>query len=205
MKANALKTTPATQFTKNKSGMAASVANRTPKTGAHKLNVDRIKIGVPRCSGNRFHKHPERSSNEYGFSHKESGSPDRGGRHTGAADEARSRSIRYDLHWYRGDNWNWNFCVGWNCGLRQTTGSVALENTDNEFHSLMGDRRTACVRPARRRSGGDAFVRGGRRCLRLRSPLLRRACLDDSGVRLRLYLFVRNTRRNHRLDHRLGP
>ena len=41
--------------------------------------------------------------------------------------------------------------------------------------------------------------------LRLRGPLLRRDGLDDPDRRQRLHLLLRDARRVHRLDHRLGP
>jgi hypothetical protein len=48
------------------------------------------------------------------------------------------------------------------------------------------------------------FLRAGRAGLRVRRPVLRGICGDDSHVRLGLHLRLRHARRIRRVDHRLG-
>ena len=57
----------------------------------------------------------------------------------------------------------------------------------------------------RRRPGDHPLLRPRRRHLHVLGPLLRRAGVDDPGLRQRLHLRLRDDGRARRLDHRLGP
>ena len=59
-------------------------------------------------------------------------------------------------------------------------------------------------RPVRRRAGADPVVLLLGAGVRAGGALLRRAGVDDSAGRQRLRLFLRDARRAHRVDHRLG-
>ena len=73
------------------------------------------------------------------------------------------------------------------------------------------DHRDGHLRPDRdgRRQPGRprhrALLRSGRARLRLRGALLRRVRVDDSDLRQRLHLRLRDARRDLRVDDRLGP
>ena len=58
---------------------------------------------------------------------------------------------------------------------------------------------------ALRGAGHHAVLRDRRHRLRLCRPLLRRACRAAAGRRQHLHLYLRDARRDFRLDHRLGP
>ena len=64
-------------------------------------------------------------------------------------------------------------------------------------HHRRGDRR--------RRPGDHPVVRPRRRHLRVLRALLRRAGVDDPGLRQRLHVLLRDDGRARRVDHRLGP
>jgi hypothetical protein len=80
-----------------------------------------------------------------------------------------------------------------------------VENARAELRHIASYSLRAGIWTAGCGSGSHGFLRGGSDRVRFRCTLLRRARLDDSGVRLRIHVLVRNARRDHRVGHWLGP
>ena len=80
---------------------------------------------------------------------------------------------------------------------------TALGHRRHHRHRHLRDHRRGDRRLRARRSS-SSFVLAGVTCALLRA-LLRRAGVDDPGLRQRLHLRLRDAGRARRLDHRLGP
>ena len=107
---------------------------------------------------------------------------------------------------HRRDHRHRHFCTDWHGRGGGTTRSrlFDLEDADPEYRALVDHAFRSGPGTGRRGAGGCDLIHCGRDCLRFRRALLRRARFHDPRFRIGLHLFLRHTRRTHRLDHRLG-